>query len=433
MPEVRAAAARCLQAVANGQSLSRELPRWEQKVKFEQRPLLRELCYGTLRFYPLLDAVVNQCIKKPMKDNDLDLHMLLCLGVYQLDYMRIADHACINTTVNAVRKLKKDWAKGLTNAVLRRFQRERDTLLANLSEAEACAHPDWLHQAIIEAWPEQAEAIIAANNSHPPLCLRNNATRQTRDAYLEQLTAAELAASPCAFAANGIRLAKPVDVSKLPGFEDGAASVQDESAQLCAELLQPQAGMRILDACAAPGGKSGHLLETTGGELSLTCLDIDDSRLLRVQDNLERLDFSAELIAGDAARPEQWWDNETFDQILLDAPCSASGVVRRNPDIKLHRLSTDIATLAATQLRLLKALWPTLKPGGRLLYATCSILPPENTGVVEAFLDEEPNAKHCPITADWGLEQPLGRQLLPQADGHDGFYYAVLEKAWTEN
>ena len=429
MPEVRAAAARCLQAVANGQSLSRELPRWEQKVKFEQRPLLRELCYGTLRFYPLLDAVVSQCIKKPVKDKDLDLHMLLCLGVYQLDYMRIADHACINTTVNAVRKLKKDWAKGLTNAVLRRFQRERDTLLGNLSEAEACAHPDWLHQAIIEAWPEQAEAIFAANNSHPPLCLRNNATRQTRDAYLEQLTAAELAASPCAFATDGIRLAKPVDVSKLPAFEDGAASVQDESAQLCAELLQPQAGMRILDACAAPGGKSGHLLEATGGELSLTCLDIDDSRLLRVQDNLERLDFSAELMAGDAARPEQWWDNELFDQILLDAPCSASGVVRRNPDIKLHRLSTDIDTLAATQLRLLKALWPTLKPGGRLLYATCSILPPENTGVVEAFLNEEPNAKHCPIAADWGLEQRVGRQLLPQADGHDGFYYAVLEKA----
>ena len=238
-----------------------------------------------------------------------------------------------------------------------------------------------------------------------------------------------MAASPCAFATDGIRLAKPVDVSKLPGFEDGAASVQDESAQLCAELLQPQAGMRILDACAAPGGKSGHLLEATGGELSLTCLDIDDSRLLRVQDNLERLDFSAELIAGDAARPEQWWDNELFDQILLDAPCSASGVVRRNPDIKLHRLSTDIDTLAATQLRLLKALWPTLKPGGRLLYATCSILPPENTGVVEAFLNEEPNAKHCPIAADWGLEQPVGRQLLPQADGHDGFYYAVLEKA----
>ncbi|MBB3048633.1 16S rRNA (cytosine967-C5)-methyltransferase [Litorivivens lipolytica] len=429
MPEVRAAAARCLQAVANGHSLARELPRWEQKVKFEQRPLLRELCYGTLRFYPLLDAVVRQSIKKPMKDKDSDLHMLLCLGIYQLDYMRIADHAAINTTVNAVRKLKKDWAKGLTNAVLRRFQRERETLLAALDEAEKTAHPAWLHQAILEAWPEQAEAIFAANNSHPPLCLRNNVLHQTRENYLEQLAGLDMEAKACAFAETGIRLAKPVDVSKLPDFDDGAVSVQDESAQLCAGLLQPQPGMRVLDACAAPGGKSGHLLEATGGNLNLTCLDIDDSRLVRVQDNLERLNLSAELIAGDAARPEQWWDKQPFDQILLDAPCSASGVVRRNPDIKLHRQSADIRALADTQLRLLKALWPTLKPGGRLLYATCSILPTENTEVVERFLAEEGSARHQPISADWGLAQPFGRQLLPQTDGHDGFYYAVLSKA----
>ncbi len=427
MPEVRAAAASCLKAVAEGQSLSRELPRWEQKISHSQRPLLRELCYGTLRFYPRLAAIVSQCIKKPMKDKDADLFMLLCLGVYQLDYMRVADHAAINTTVNAVRKLKKEWAKGLTNAVLRRYQRERDALLANLSPAEGAAHPDWLYQSLADTWPEQLEQILVTNNSHPPLCLRNNALQQARADYLQRLAAADIAASPCALAGNGIRLEKPVDVSKLPNFEDGAVSVQDESAQLCAEILQPQNGMRILDACAAPGGKSGHLLESAGG-LALTCLDIDDSRLMRVQDNLERLGFSAELIAGDAADTGSWWDGEAFDQILLDAPCSATGVIRRNPDIKLHRQASDIPALAATQHQLLTALWPTLKPGGRLLYATCSIMPAENDAVISQFLAEEATARHVPIDGDWGIERSLGRQLLPEVGGHDGFYYALLEK-----
>ncbi|WP_372796727.1 16S rRNA (cytosine(967)-C(5))-methyltransferase RsmB [Litorivivens sp.] len=428
MPEVRAAAARCLQAVAEGHSLARELPRWEQKVKFEQRPLLRELCYGTLRHFPRLDAIVCHSIKKPLKDKDADLLMLLCLGLYQLEHMRIADHAAINTTVNAVRKLKKDWAKGLTNAVLRRYQRERDTLLAQLTPADIAAHPDWLYQAITETWPDQAERIFAANNSYPPMCLRNNRLQQSRDHYLQQLAAAEIAARPCDFAGDGIRLEKPLDVSKLPGFEEGSVSVQDESAQLCADILAPQNGMRILDACAAPGGKSGHLLEAAAGELALTCLDIDDTRLLRVQDNLERLGLSAELVTGDASQPSHWWNGEAFDQILLDAPCSATGVIRRNPDIKIHRQASDIAALAATQLRLLKALWPTLKTGGQLLYATCSILPEENDGVVAQFLAQNDSAKHLPIAASWGIGRSVGRQLLPDADGHDGFYYALLEK-----
>lgn len=427
MPEVRAAAARCLQAIANGQSLSRELPKAEQKVKHEQRPLLRELCYGSLRQFWRLEALAGQCLSKPFKTKDEDLLMLLCLGIYQLEYMRIPAHAAINTTVNACKSLRKDWAKGLTNAVLRRYQRERDSLLADLTAAEACAHPDWLFDAIHEAWPEQAESILDANNQHPPLCLRNNARQQSREQYLAMLAGAGIDALACDVAANGIRLRQAVDVKVLPGFADGCVSVQDESAQLCAEILQPGAGMRVLDACAAPGGKSCHLLETQP-ELALTCIDIDETRLERVRENLARLQLAAELITGDAATPDQWWTGEAFDQILLDAPCSATGVIRRNPDIKLHRRASDIPALANTQLGLLKALWPTLKSGGQLLYATCSILPAENEGVVERFLAEQGDAQHQALAGDWGVERQLGRQLFPVNDKHDGFYYALLSK-----
>ena len=427
MPEVRAAAARCLQAIANGQSLSRELPRAEQKVKHDQRPLLRELCYGSLRQFWRLEALAGQCLSKPFKSKDEDLLMLLCIGIYQLEYMRIPPHAAINTTVNASKSLRKEWAKGLTNAVLRRFQRERETLLADLTPAEASAHPDWLYDAIHEAWPAQAEAILDANNQHPPLCLRNNALHQGRETYLHALADAGIDAQPCDFAANGIRLSQAVDVKMLPGFAEGKVSVQDESAQLCAQILKPQKGMSVLDACAAPGGKSCHLLESQP-ELVLTCIDIDEGRLARVQENLSRLTLHAELVAGDAAHPQSWWNGELFDQILLDAPCSATGVIRRNPDIKLHRRTSDIPALANTQLTLLKALWATLKPGGALLYATCSILPEENEQVIEGFLAAEADAIHSPIDADWGFERKFGRQLLPRNGGHDGFYYALLNK-----
>ncbi len=427
MPDVRAAAARCLQAVANGQSLSRELPKAEQRIKYEHRPLLRELCYGSLRQFWRLEALAGQCLSKPFKSKDEDLLMLLCIGIYQLDNMRIPAHAAINTTVNACKSLRKEWAKGLTNAVLRRYQREREKLVADLTAAEACAHPDWLYDAIHEAWPEQAVDILDANNQHPPLCLRNNARKQSRQAYLEQLTDLDVDARACDFAENGIRLGRAVDVNVLPGFAEGNVSVQDESAQLCTEILQPKAASRVLDACAAPGGKSCHLLEAQP-DLALTCIDIDESRLERVQQNLDRLQLQAELLVGDAGDTQQWWQGEAFDQILLDAPCSATGVIRRNPDIKLHRRASDIPALAKIQLKLLQALWPTLKCGGQLLYATCSILPAENEELIARFLESQSDAQHQPITANWGLERTFGRQLLPVNDSHDGFYYALLSK-----
>ncbi len=428
MPEVRAAAARCLQAVVNGQSLSRELPKAEKKLKPDQRPLLRELCYGSLRQFWRLEALAGQCLSKPFKEKDEDILMLLCLGIYQLDYMRIPPHAAINTTVNASKSLRKEWAKGLTNAVLRRFQRERETLLADLTPPEACAHPEWLYEAIHAAWPGEADAILEANNQHPPLCLRNNIRSQSRKDYLLALKTADIEAAACDFAPEGIRLTRAVDVLALPGFTEGSVSVQDESAQLCADILRPGPGMRVLDACAAPGGKSCHLLEYQP-ELALTCIDVDGSRLERVQENLSRLKLKARLLTGDAAKPESWWDAQAFDQILLDAPCSATGVIRRNPDIKIHRRASDIPALADTQLNMLKALWPTLKSGGQLLYATCSILPAENEQVIERFLNQQSDATHQSIDADWGLARPYGRQLFPRNDKHDGFYYALLIKA----
>lgn len=428
MPEVRAAAARCLAAVAGGQSLARELPRAEQQLKPDQRALLRELCYGSLRQYWRLDGLVRPCLAKPFKPKDRDLFMLLCLGIYQLDHMRIPAHAAINVTVNACKALRKDWAKGLTNAVLRRYQRERETLSGQLSPAAQAAHPDWLFDAIHSAWPKQATAVLDANNQHPPLCLRNNSRHQTRADYLLALAAASIAAKPCAFARDGIRLEQAVDVRALPGFAEGRVSVQDESAQLCAELLSTEPGMRVLDACAAPGGKTGHLLETQPA-LDLLALDHDSQRLERVADNLERLGLRAELKAGDAAEPEHWWDGRAFDRILLDAPCSATGVIRRNPDIKLHRRASDIAALADTQLRLLQALWPLLKSGGQLLYATCSVLPRENEQVIEAFLAQTTDVRGEPIDTHWGLPRTQGRQLLPENDSHDGFYYALLRKS----
>ncbi len=424
----RAAAARCLAAVADGQSLSRQLPLDEQRLPPEQRPLYRELCYGTLRHYFQLQGLLRPLLQKGFKPKDRDLFMLLCLGLYQLDHLRIPAHAALNNTVNATDALGKPWAKGLVNAVLRRYQREGESLRAALGEAAMAAHPDWLLAALKEAWPEQAAAIVEANNGHPPLCLRVNRRRGTRDDYLAQLVDADIAASPCAYAEDGLRLAQPLPVDRLPGFADGLVSVQDESAQLAAQLLDLAPRQRVLDACAAPGGKTCHLLEREPELAEVVAIDVDEARLGRVRDNLQRLQLDATLVAGDAAQPDSWWDGVPFDRILLDAPCSATGVLRRNPDIKLHRRGGDIAALATLQGQLLDALWPLLKPGGVLLYATCSLLPQENREVVSAFLARQGDAAELAIDADWGLVQSAGRQLLPQSGGADGFYYARLIK-----
>ena len=435
--DCRAAAARCLASVANGLSLSQQIPVFEQRVIERDRALFRQLCYGVLRFYPKLLAQASQLLAKPLKDKDRDVLMLLLLGIYQLSETRVPDHAAVSSTVAATRALKKPWAKGLINGVLRQWQRRQSQLLSKLSAAETLAHPQWLHDALQQAWPEYANAIEEANNQHPPMCLRVNQRQLSTDKYLQALGDESIEASACRFSAQGIRLAQPIAVEQLPGFEQGWISVQDEAPQLSTALLNLAPGQRVLDACCAPGGKSCHILEAEPELGELLALDIDPQRLLRVEQNLNRLQLNQQqkqaasnikLVSGDASRVDDWWDNKPFDRILLDAPCSATGVIRRNPDIKLHRSLQDIQQLAVLQLQILSALWPTLKPGGLLLYATCSVLPDENENIVAQFCQQQSDAEHKPIDADWGIARDYGRQLFPQNDGHDGFFYALLTK-----
>ena len=426
----RLAAARALGAVLAGKaSLGSALPAQLDKVEPRDRGLTQELAFGAARWQPRLALLAEQLLHKPFKAADKDLEALLLIGLYQLLYTRIPAHAAIGETVGCVDKLKKSSAKGLLNAVLRRVQREGEALLAALEKDPAArtAHPRWLQKALKAHWPADWEAICAANNSHPPLTLRVNRRHGSRDAYLAELAAAGIAASACPFSTDGVQLAAPCDVTSLPGFAEGRVSVQDEAAQLAADLLELKPKLRVLDACCAPGGKTCHLLEAEP-TLDVTAVDLEESRLTRVRENLARLKLDAKLVAADARAVDQWWDGQPFQRILLDAPCSATGVIRRHPDIKLTRQPEDIAALASLQGELLDALWPTLEVGGVLLYATCSTLPTENSEVIEAFLARTPGARELDIPGPFGVKQPHGRQLLAQVDGHDGFYYAKLIK-----
>ena len=427
----RLAAARALAAVLSGKaSLNSSLPAQLDKVEERDRGLTQDLAFGTARWQPRLDLLAAQLLQKPFKAADADVQALLLVGLYQLFYTRIPAHAAIGETVGCADKLKKPWAKGLLNAVLRRAQREGEELLAGMERDPVVrtAHPRWLQKSLKAFWPEQWEAICAANNAHPPMILRVNRRHHSRDAYLALLAAAGVAASACQFSRDGIVLAEACDVRGLPGFAEGWVSVQDEAAQLSADLLELAPGQRVLDACCAPGGKTCHLLEAEPGLAHMTAIDLEAKRLTRVRENLDRLQLDAELIACDARDTASWWDGKPFQRILLDAPCSATGVIRRHPDIKLTRQADDIPALATLQGELLDALWPTLEVGGMLLYATCSSLPTENTEVIDAFLARTPGARELDLATEAGLRQPHGRQLLAQEGGHDGFYYAKLIK-----
>lgn len=428
----RQAAAQVIGQILRQQgSLSSALPAIQPRVSDSERALLQELCFGTLRWQPRLDAYLDKLLDKPLRGKDSDIQALLLLGLYQLLYTRIPDHAAIGETVEIARGLKKPWATKLVNGVLRRFQREQQSLDAQLGEDHAftSSHPSWLLQRLRAAWPTQVEDIIVANNAHPPFTLRVNPRQQTRSDYLARLQAQGIEAQPTPFSPVGIVLAQACDPRSLPLFDEGGISVQDEAAQLSAGLLDLYPDQRLLDACCAPGGKTGHILETEPGLAEVVALDSDERRLLRVRENLARLKQSAHILCGDASKPDAWWDGQAFDRILLDAPCSATGIIRRHPDIKLLRTAEDIARLAKLQGQLLDGLWPLLKPGGVFLYATCSIMPEENTQVVEAFMTRQPDASCDNLVADWGLPQACGRQLLPSVQGHDGFYYARLHKS----
>ncbi|MHB8745267.1 MAG: 16S rRNA (cytosine(967)-C(5))-methyltransferase RsmB [Gammaproteobacteria bacterium] len=427
---VRATAAHLVGAVVDGgQSLNAILPAALLALADQERALTQELCYGVLRFYPRLEHIAAGLLHKALKRKDRDVHQLILVGLYQLIYLKMPAHAAVAETVAAARALGKDWAANLVNALLRSFQRAPDQYLtrADADLTARWAHPHWWITGLQSEWPDHWQDIVAANNQRPPMTLRVNTQRVSRDSYQSTLQDAGLVAQPHAYAPSALTLEQPVDVARLPGFAAGQVSVQDAAAQLAAGLLDLAPDQRVLDACAAPGGKSAHLLESVP-RLRLLALDSEAQRLTRLHDTLRRLELQAEVCIGDAGAPRDWWDGELFDRILLDAPCSGSGVIRRHPDIKLLRTPTDIAALARLQRHLLDALWPLLAPGGILLYATCSVLPEENRRNVAAFLADHEDAGEHRIEAAWGHEQPPGRQILPGESGMDGFYYARLVK-----
>lgn len=425
---LRAEAAAVVAEVLAGRSLDAVLPAAAERVDARDRALLFQLCYGCLRLSPLLLGVSKRLLTKPLKARDLDLQALLLLGLYQLEATRIPAHAAISATVSAAATRGKHWARGLLNACLRRFQRERTQLVEALEPALRAAHPPWLYAAFAAQWPQQLDALLEAGNSQPPMCLRVNLQRHSRAHYLKQLQAAGLAARPGVLGEAAIYLEQAVPVETLPGFAEGAVSVQDESAQLAATLLAPAAGERVLDACSAPGGKACHLLEREPG-IELVAADSDAGRLTRVTENLERLGLRAQTLCLDATQAAQRWQAQPFDRILLDAPCSASGVIRRHPDIKLLRTAADPERFAVRQLALIEGLWPALKPGGVLLYATCSVLREENADVLERFMNSMAGQVRVEaLPSGLGQDCGPGRQILPDAGAGDGLYYALLRK-----
>lgn len=427
---IRTAAVRVLLGVFQHQQSLTTAPNSADNLSPKDEALLQALCYGVCRWQPRLDLICRQLLDRPLKTKDIDIRVLLLVGIYQLLFTRIPAHAAINETVKASGDLGKSWARGLINAVLRRLQREQQRLLTNLEPRPEYrySHPDWLLARLKEAWPDHWETICAANNTQAPLTLRINRLQTNRSDYRGLLNTADIKTSCCRWSSDGLQLDQPCALDRLPNFQQGAVSVQDEAAQLAPGLLQLEPGQRVLDACAAPGGKTCHLLETEPGLQELVALELEPQRMEKVEENLKRLRLQAHLVIGDAATPQVWWDKQPFDRILLDAPCSATGVIRRHPDIKLLRRNSDIDKLAVRQLKLLAALWPLLRPGGRLLYATCSILPQENEQVIGRFLGQTPDAHEIKFDAEWGIPGEFGRYLLPAEAGHDGFYYAKLAK-----
>ncbi len=395
---------------------------------------VQALAYGSLRWHCRYSAWLDELLAKPLRRRDQVITALLSVGLFQLFEGREPAYAAVSTTVEATRLLERPRLAGLVNGVLRRAQREAEDLQARaLQQASArYAHPDWLIEQLRADWPEDFERILAANQQQPPMWLRVNRLRVQRDEFQARLTEQGIVSEAPTRFADALRLQQPLPVNEIPGFAQGDCSVQDVAAQLAAALLAPTAGMRVLDACAAPGGKTTHLLEVAAGDLDLTALDNDRRRLDRVAENLQRLGLTARLQLGDACRPNDWWDGQAFECILLDAPCSATGVIRRHPDIRFLRRPADLPVLARRQREMLASLWALLAPGGRLLYATCSVLRAENQAVIEDFLASRADARALPMkglgAAAHQADHSPGLQLLPgDADG-DGFYYAVVEK-----
>ncbi len=443
--EVRAKAAKIVAEVAErGRSLDAAFSSESTATK-QERGLLRSLSYDSIRWYIRLEALLERLLSRPDQSLEPEIRALAIVGLCQLIYTDIPAHAAVAETVAATRLLKQPRASGFINAILRRCQREQTQLLPQIDRdlAARTAHPRWLVEKLRKDWGDRANDILDANNQRPPFWIRVNRLRVTPANYREQLQASEIGVAASMLDGTALLLERAMDVSELPGFEAGLVSVQDGAAQIAGHLLDPQPGERILDACAAPGGKTGHLLELAPELAALTAVDVSPERLTRVTQNLQRLFTKpdvAQVLAADAAEPASWWDGKLFNRILLDVPCSATGVIRRHPDIKLLRRSDDIAALAARQSQLLRTSWAMLQPGGRLLYASCSALQAETSAVIEEFLRTEPSArdatsdrlKALPALAevlDDGTRAGVGGlRIAAGSAGMDGFYYALLEK-----
>jgi 16S rRNA (cytosine967-C5)-methyltransferase len=422
-----------LAAVVDGRSLDGVLADCAAQLPEQDRAFAAELSYGLCRWYRQLHAVIAARLNKPLRDKDRDLHFLLMLGAYQLLHGNTPAHAAVSTSVELTRRLNKAWAGKLVNAVLRGIQRDMghaDSPLQRQIHSDLTlrfAQPKWFVKALQQAWPGREEAILDALQARAPMTLRLNIRHCPRADYLARLSVQGIQAQALDAVPTAVVLQRPLPVQQVPGFEDGLVSVQDAGAQLAGQLLDVRPGQRVLDACAAPGGKTGHILELAD-ELEVTAVDLDAQRLQRVTQNLGRLQRTAQVRVADAANPPPAWREQPFDRILVDAPCSATGVMRRHPDIRLLRRRDDIDNLARRQAGILDALWPCLRAGGKLLYATCSLLPQENHLQVEAFLQRTPDARSIGLAHSWGHACAVGRQTLPGEMTMDGFYYALLEK-----
>lgn len=417
------------QVVKHRRSLREVLPEVLQNARENESGLIHELTAGTLRWWWRLAEIINSLLRKPLRSRDFDIEALIALGLYQLEFMRVPQHAAVSETVKAAGLLGKPWAKKLINALLRNFLRETQRHCATLSNSETYeySHPRWMITRLQNDWPDRWQQILKANNQLAPLTLRVNLQTATRDDVIEALALINISATPTSASTAGLKIAPGTKVWQTELWRRGLFSVQDESAQLAAELVILKPGMKVLDACAAPGGKTAHLLEKQP-EIDLLALDIRAERAEQIRQNLQRLNLSCQVKTADAGVPDSWWQGEVYDLIIIDAPCSGSGVIRRHPDIKHLRLPGDIAENVKTQRRLLAKLWPLLKVGGNMLYCTCSVFRQENDQQAGWMLEHRPDAKLKPMPERYGFDVNPGRQRLPGVDESDGFYYAHFEK-----